>query len=77
MAPICVKLVKNLFLLVATSLRAIVDGQAFPKRLMEKYAMNPTILTEWFVLKFYAAIAVVILVMYSPMALPHLKEDIV
>ena len=42
----CVKLVKNLFLPVTISLKAIVDGQAFQKRLVEKYVMSPTILTE-------------------------------
>ena len=34
MAPICVKLVKNLFFPVKISLKVIVDGQAFPKRLV-------------------------------------------
>ena len=76
MAPIYVKLVKNLFLPVTISLKAIVDGQAFQRRLVAKYVMSPTILTEWSVLKFYVAIVGVISGMYFPMVLPHLKEDI-
>ena len=74
--PIYVKHVKNPFLPVTISSKAIVVGLAFQKRLMVKYATSQTAHMEWFVLKFYVTAAGGISDMSFQMAPLHLNEDI-